>query len=107
MEELKTAAEAREKAAEEQMAVAVLMKRAAEEAREAAEAKMLQFQTQVEELKSAAARREEAWPAEKKRITLMLAASNKRAQSALAEEFPEVAGKFDIKEKGMEPLLTR
>ena len=36
----------------------------------------------------------------------MLAASNKRAQSALAEEFPEVAEKFNIREKGMETALN-
>ena len=66
----------------------------------------LQLQTRVGELDGTVATREQVWPAERTRIAIVLAASNKRAQGALAEEFPEVAEKFNIKDKGMEVALN-
>ena len=115
LEEAKAAAEAKERTAEDakkaaeaetvrlraQMELFV----ATEDARQAAEAEAARLRSEVEELKAAAARREQGWSVEKRNIAIVLAASNKRAQDALAEEFPEVAAKFNIKDKGKEAAL--
>ena len=105
-EEVKAVAKAKKQAAGKFTAFAASSKRATVEAQQAAKANVLLLQAEVEEVKGVVSRREEAWPPKKKRIALVLAASNKRAQSALAEEFPEIVEKFDISKKGMEAVLN-
>ena len=105
-EEARATAEARDKAAGEQLAAAVSLQKEAEVARHTAEAKVAELQAQVEKLTTSMPTPERTWQVEKKKIAIVLAASNKRAQAALAEEFPEVAEKFNIKDKGMQAALN-
>ena len=102
VEEAKKAAEARSEAADEGLAVAVSMKKTAETERGMAVKAKEVAEAEVEKMKRAFESREGTWPAEKKRIALVLGASNRMAQKALAKNFPEVAGQFDIEKEGME-----
>ena len=116
LEEARAAAEAKERAAEdaknaaeaESMRLRAQVEKlaGAEDARKSAEAEAARLGAEVDELKAAATRREQGWPSEKRNIAIVLAASNKTAQDALAQEFPEVAAKFNIKEKGKEAALN-
>ena len=111
LEEARAAAEAKERAAEdaknaaeaESMRLRAQVEKlaGAEDARKSAEAEVARLGAEVDELKAAATRREQGWPSEKRNI-----ASNKTAQDVLAQEFPEVAAKFNIKEKGKEAALN-
>ena len=108
-EEARAAAEARSRFADEAFATAISMKKGAEverdlanKAKESADAEVARLQSEVEDIKKTSVTREGAWPAEKRRIALVLAASNRMAQKALAKEFPEVAEKFNIEKEGME-----
>ena len=82
------------------------MKKAVEKAKEVAESEVAQLRVQIEGLRATATKRDKGWAAKKKNIAIVLAASNKRAQDTLAEEFPEVAANFNIKDKGMEAALN-